>query len=113
MEQTEAFRRGRLPRSRAKLRGFGERLAVQVREMVDPGLVCYPTPASRRCARCAFRAPCLAMNAGADPARLLAAGYRPRSHDPVPGQLGGGTWSTGRGAAPPTFGRPPHGGATP
>jgi len=53
------------------------------------------------------------MNAGADPARLLAAGYRPRSHDPVPGQLGGGTWSTGRGAAPPTFGRPPHGGATP
>jgi hypothetical protein len=112
VEQTEAFRRVRLPRARAELSGFGQRLAAQVRQMVDPGLVCYPTPASRRCARCAFRAPCLTMNAGADPARLLADGYRPRSHDPVPGQLGGGTWSTGRGAAPPTFGRRPAGGGS-
>lgn len=103
----ELFRRVRLPRARAELASFGERLAAQVHAMVDPEVACYPTPAPRRCARCAFRAPCVAMNAGADAAALLAADYRARGHDPVPGQLGGGTWSTGRGAAPPTFGRPP------
>jgi hypothetical protein len=103
----ELFRRVRLPRARAELAGFGERLAAQVHAMVDPEVACYPTPAPRRCGRCAFRAPCVAMNTGADAAALLAADYRARNHDPVPGQLGGGTWSTGRGAAPPTFGRPP------
>ena len=102
------FRRVRLPRARAELASFGARLAAQVTALVSPEVVCYPTPAPGRCARCAFRAPCLAMNAGADTAALLAADYRPRNHDPVPGQLGGGTWSTGRGAAPPTFGRPPN-----
>jgi hypothetical protein len=106
--ESALFRRVRLPRARAELASFGVRLAAQVHAMVDPGVACYPTPSPGRCTRCAFRAPCLAMNSGADPAAQLASDYRARNHDPVPGQLGGGTWSTGRGAAPPTFGTRPN-----
>jgi hypothetical protein len=99
------FRRVVVPRRRAELASFGERVAAQLRSMTGSDVHCHPTPSARRCVACSFRAPCLTMNLGDDPAGLLAAGYVQRSHDPEPGQLGGGTWSVGRGAAPPDFGR--------
>ncbi len=104
-----AFRRVVVPRARAELAGFGERLAAQVAAITDPDVDCYPTPASERCAACDFRAPCRTMNLGDDPTALLTAGYTERDREPIPGQLGGGTWSTGRGAAPPPpgWGGPP------
>jgi hypothetical protein len=102
--RNEVFRRVVVPRSRVELRRFGERLAAQVREMAAPEVTVDPRPAVSRCARCEFRPPCTSMNLGEDPAGLLAAGYVQRGHDPTPGRLGGGTWSTGRGARPPGFG---------
>jgi hypothetical protein len=107
--QDGAFRRVVVPRARAELAGFGERIAGQVRAMVARDPPRDPVPTARRCAACEFRAPCLSMNLGEDPAALLAAGYVQRNREPLPGQLGGGTWSTGRGAAPPPreFGGPP------
>lgn len=102
-----AFRRVVVPRARAELAAFGERLAVQLDAMTAPDVDRHPAPADRRCAACGFRAPCLTMNLGEDPAALLAAGYVARTHEPTPGRLGGGTWSIGRGAAPPEFGGPP------
>lgn len=102
------FRRVVVPRARAELAAFGERLAAQVVAMTAPDVRCDPIPAPGRCAACAFRAPCLTMSMGEDPAALFAAGYVERNHEPIPGQLGGGTWSMGRGAAPPPeFGGPP------
>ncbi len=98
------FRRVVVSRARAELAGFGERMAAQVVTMVSEDVDCHPTPTTGRCAACDFRGPCLTMNLGEDPAALLAAGYTERDHEPVPGQLGGGTWSVGRGAAPPDFG---------
>jgi hypothetical protein len=96
-----AFRRVVVPRGRAELAGFGERLAGQVRAMVAPHPSREPVPSVSRCAACEFRPPCLAMNLGQDPGPSLAAGYVQRRLDPEPGRLGGGTWSVGRGAAPP------------
>jgi hypothetical protein len=46
----------------------------------------------------------LALLAGADARPILASGYRKRPSDGLQeGRLGGGAWSTGRGAAPPKF----------
>jgi hypothetical protein len=97
----DGFRRVHVPRSRAETTAFGERLADQLTEMIDPGTACYPNPATARCGQCAFRPPCLAVDRGGDAAALLAEHYRARTHDPKPGTLGARTWSTGRGAAPP------------
>lgn len=102
--RNDVFRRVVVPRGRVELDRFGERIAAQVRSMVAPDAATDPRPAVARCARCEFRPPCISMNLGEDPSGLLAAGYVQRSHDPTPGHLGGGTWSMGRGAAPPEFG---------
>jgi hypothetical protein len=104
--QNDVFRRVVVPRGGFELAGFGERLAAQVRSMVAVDPETDPRPAVHRCAGCEFRPPCLSMSLGDDPSGLLAAGYVQRSHEPTPGQLGGGTWSTGRGAAPPDFSGP-------
>lgn len=95
------FRRVQVPRSRAEVAAFGDRLADQLLDMVDPGLRVYPNPFPPHCGRCAFRPPCQAVDAGGDVESLLAASYRERDHEPKPGTLGSTTWSLGRGAAPP------------
>jgi hypothetical protein len=96
------FRRTRIPRSRAALDDLGRRLATEALEMLDAALPLYPTPAPEHCSACDFRAPCLAMNEGADADAILAATYRVRPPEaPEEGRLGAVTWSISRGAAPP------------
>jgi hypothetical protein len=96
------FRRTRIPRSRAALDDLGRRVAAEALEMLDPGLVVYPTPAAAHCAACDFRAPCLALNEGADADAIVKTNYRERPPEaPEEGRLGAVTWSTNRGAAPP------------
>jgi len=73
--------------------------------MTDDGLALFPHPTRANCSQCDFRAPCIAMNEGADADALLDAGYRERGPDLVEGRLGGVSWSMNRGAAPPRFGR--------
>ncbi len=101
IQLAEDFRRVHVPRGRAEVASFGERLAHQVLDMIDPEVRPYPNPAPPRCTRCPFRSPCLATETGADADAILAGSYRSRNHGPRPGTLGDRTWSIGRGAAPP------------
>ena len=101
-----AFRRTQIPRTRAELTGFGNRLALQAADMVTDSLPLYPSPSQQNCGRCAYRAPCIAVNEGTGAEAVLASSYRLRPPPPSDeGRLGGGAWSLGRGAAPPRFGR--------
>jgi hypothetical protein len=97
----DGYRRVQVPRARAELAAFGQRLADQLVEMIDAATSVYPNPSTARCGTCAFRAPCLALDAGRDVDELLARSFRRRDHEPKPGTLGARTWSMGRGAAPP------------
>jgi hypothetical protein len=103
------FRRTWIRRSRAEIGSVGERLSAEVADMLDPALRLYPTPAPELCGRCDYRAPCLAMNEGADAEAILAGSYRLREEvGPEEGRLGGGSWSMNRGAAPPPQWRSPR-----
>ncbi|HKY74929.1 MAG TPA: hypothetical protein VJS45_02225 [Acidimicrobiia bacterium] len=107
-ESGEWFRRTWIRRTRAEVQSVGDRLSAEVLDMLDPNLALYPSPSPEHCAPCYYRAPCLAMNEGADPAPILTADYRPREFDrPEEGRLGGGSWSMNRGAAPPPQWRKP------
>ncbi|CAN5865973.1 hypothetical protein BH23ACT8_BH23ACT8_23270 [soil metagenome] len=109
-EGNDWFRRTRIPRTEEELARAGRRLSVEALAMTDPAAAVYPSPEPSRCAVCAYRPPCLAINAGQDPAAALAAGYRVRGEEAVEeGRLGGVTWGMGRGAMPPRF--PTRGGA--
>jgi len=99
-----AFRRTEVPYSRGEIEGAGRQLGAESLLMVDVGLVVYPSPSPEHCGACAFRSPCLAVRAGADPAPVLEAGYEERPEPTLmEGRLGGGTWSMNRGARPPRF----------
>jgi len=96
------FRRTRIPRTRAALDDLGRRLATEALEMLDAELTVYPTPALEHCGVCEFRAPCLALNEGADADAIVKTNYRVRPPEaPEEGRLGAVTWSMSRGAAPP------------
>ena len=64
-----AFRRTAVARTAVEKEGAANRLGRQVLEMFAPDLVVEPTPEWSHSARCAFRAPCIAMNRGDDPRR--------------------------------------------
>ncbi len=104
VDQSTHFRRVQVPRRRTELTAFGLRLARQAEEMVAEHTVAYPSPAPAHCAPCAFRAPCMAKDAGGDVPALLAAGYAQRPNCIPVGKLGQTSWSVGRGAAPPKIG---------
>lgn len=111
-EGDDVFRRTRIRRGPVEMERVRHKLGVEARAMTDARLAIYPTPAWHNCAPCAFRPPCIALDTGEDTADLLATLYRPRPpRVPAEGRLGTVTWSIGRGAAPPTFGRdrPPGG----
>lgn len=102
--QDGPFRRTQIRRGRSEIAEFGTRLGLQALDMIDPALRLYPNPGPRTCAECAYRAPCIAVNEGADVEAVIAASYRPRpAEPPEEGRLGGSTWSVGRGAAPPPW----------
>lgn len=79
-----AFRRTRVrvpPRELAQLR---RQAAGELGAMLDPGIPVYPTPSPQTCGACAFRGPCEAIQEGADPTALLAAGFRRRAPAVIP-----------------------------
>ncbi|HET9772176.1 MAG TPA: hypothetical protein VFS16_14885, partial [Acidimicrobiia bacterium] len=101
-EGGEMFRRTRAPRSRAALDDLGRRLATEALEMLGDDVPVYPAPTLEHCAACEFRAPCIALNDGADAGAILEAEYRARPPEaPEEGRLGAVNWSMNRGAAPP------------
>jgi hypothetical protein len=103
----DGFRRTWLRRSPADVAEAGRRLSADVARMIRPDVDVAPEPSSENCTPCPFAAPCQAQRAGRDAAPLLRSGYRMRPPDNLDeGRLGGGAWSTGRGAAPPKFGGP-------
>ncbi|MEA2502338.1 MAG: hypothetical protein QOD01_2449 [Actinomycetota bacterium] len=105
-EGDDVFRRTRIRRGPVEMERVRHKLGLEARDMTSDGLAVYPTPTWASCQPCPFRPPCLALDTGDDAAGLLATFYRPQPpRAPVAGRLGTVTWSIGRGAAPPTFGR--------
>jgi hypothetical protein len=103
------FRRTLIRRSRDEIGQAGRQLAAEARQMYVPDVAVYPTPREGVCGRCPFAAPCLALYEGreTEAAAILESSYQLRPpEEPVEGRLGGVTWSTGRGAAPPKFSTP-------
>ncbi len=99
------FRRVRVHRTAAEKAHAATRLAHTARRMLDTPADPMPTPAWSHCRDCEFRAPCIAMDRGADVSALLEVGYRRRPADVLAeGRLGGVSWGMGRGAAPPHLG---------
>jgi hypothetical protein len=100
------FRRTWTRRSRTEISQAGRQLASEAREVFNPEVAVYPSPSDAACRRCQFAAPCLALYEGrhVEAQAILDSSYRSRpSEELVEGRLGGVTWSTGRGAAPPRF----------
>ena len=105
-EGTDTFRRTRIRRGDAELAVAGAGLAAEVSTATSADLKIYPSPEPARCARCAYRPPCLALNQSDDATAELLRSYQHRPQEPIQeGRLGGVTWSMNRGAAPPRW---PH-----
>ncbi len=77
-ETSPWFRRTHVPLRRELIGAQAKVLANEIGEMVTEGIRLYPNPSPDHCARCAFRAPCLAMQDCADAEPMLAASYRRR-----------------------------------
>jgi hypothetical protein len=100
------FHRTWIRRRPAEIASGGSRLAREAVYMIDPSVFPYPSPSIAQCGTCAYLRPCLTTNEGLDPTVALAEGYHRRPEIEIPEtRLGSVTWSTGRGAAPPHFGR--------
>jgi hypothetical protein len=99
------FRRTWIRRSPAEIGQAGRQLAAEAREVLDPAVAVFPSPSEQACGSCPFAAPCLALYEGRDSEAeaILTSSYRTRPPETVERRLGGVTWSTGRGAAPPRF----------
>jgi hypothetical protein len=110
-EGNDVFRRTRVSRGAVELERVRRNLGLEARDMTSAGLSVYPAPSWDVCSECLYRPPCMALNTGRDAGSVLDASYRPRPPAEVAeGRLGGVTWSIGRGAAPPKFGRGPQSG---
>jgi hypothetical protein len=100
------FRRTWVRRTRPEVAQAGHQLSTEAREIFAPDVAVYPSPSEANCRRCPFAAPCLAHYEGrdAEAEAILQSSYRSRPEPELQeGRLGGVTWSTGRGAAPPKF----------
>ena len=99
------FRRIEISRSENQIREFGARIAMEVREMVNPELAIYPNPSPANCAQCEFVTPCVQMNEGMDIAAFLQQNFRINEPSAEVPRIGGRSWSVDRGAIPPDFGK--------
>lgn len=72
------FQRAAIRRTQQELENLARQIHYVGLEMVRPSTVIYPNPAWNTCTFCSFKAPCLAMNAGANYEMILDAEYRPR-----------------------------------
>jgi hypothetical protein len=73
------FARAPVYRTPAEIEELQHNLWITGLEMVRPKTPLYPAPAWFNCSFCHFRAPCLAMNAGADYQFILDNEFRERS----------------------------------
>jgi hypothetical protein len=110
-EGDDRFRRTRVSRGPLEMERVRNNLGLEARDMTGAGVAVYPSPSWELCSTCRFRPPCIALNTGVDADAVLAGAYRHRpAVEEQEGRLGGVTWSIGRGAAPPKFGRGPRSG---
>jgi hypothetical protein len=72
------FARVPIRRTPAELDTLMEDIHYISLEMTNPNVRIYANPAWNTCTFCSFRAPCLALNAGADYESILNIEYRPR-----------------------------------
>jgi hypothetical protein len=90
-ETAGVLRRTRIRRSRSEIETSRQQVGTEVLAMLDPALAVYPTPSAAHCPRCVFRAPCLTMTVGGDPAPELAARFAPGpTSQPFEPRLGAG-----------------------
>ena len=76
---SELFRRTRIPRTRAEIEAVGGQIALEAMDMIDAQVRIYPNASDAHCPGCAYRTPCLAMVAGLDPTPVLESAYRRRA----------------------------------
>jgi hypothetical protein len=93
-ETGEWFRRTHVRRGRTSVRNVGLLVAAEAMLVAMPQLPIYPTPSPENCCTCVFQAPCIAMNAGTDPAPVLEASFRKRTEEE--GEEERLRWSVGR-----------------
>jgi len=72
------FQRVAIRRTQQELENIARQVHYVGLEMVRPSTIIYPNPAWNTCNFCSFKAPCLAMNAGAAYETILDAEFRPR-----------------------------------
>lgn len=72
------FERYELRRGAADVRNVVANIRAVAEEMMRPDLVRYPNGGKMHCGWCHFRAPCLALNRGADIKNILEEEYQPR-----------------------------------
>lgn len=93
-EEGGGFRRTYLRRGRTSIRNAGMAVSAEAAMVADPAVAVYPSPSRENCSTCAFRAPCLAMQEGADPGPILSAAFRRRTEEE--GEEERLRWSIGR-----------------
>jgi len=104
-----SFRRTPVRRDVLELERVRQKLGAEARDMTGAGIAVYPSPSWTVCSGCAYRPPCIALDTGVTADEVMTTSYRQRApEEEQVGRLGGVTWSTGRGAAPPQFGRGSH-----
>lgn len=79
LEGRPFFARVPIYRTQSELATLAHDLHLVALEMTRPNVAIYPTPSWMNCNFCHFRAPCLALNAGADYEFLLREEFQPRS----------------------------------
>ena len=93
-ETSGGFRRTYVRRGQTSIRNAGLLVSAEAAIMSDPGVAVYPSPSRENCSGCDFRAPCLAMQEGADAGPVLRAAFRPRTEEE--GEEERLRWSIGR-----------------
>jgi len=72
------FERYELVKSRPQIRRALHTVWHAAQDMLDPNVPIYPRPGGLQCNYCHFRAPCLTIDNGGDPSRILEEEYQPR-----------------------------------
>lgn len=60
------YRRFKIYKSDFELEQYEKNLVAETLDMIDPNVRIYPTPGRFSCGGCAYKEPCLSMNAGQD-----------------------------------------------
>jgi len=60
------YRRFKIIKSDYELEQYEQNLVAETLDMIDPAVRVYPTPGRFSCGGCAYKEPCLSMNAGQD-----------------------------------------------